>query len=190
MPDKKTLTEDQIKQVGEQLVKKKRSRPDRVPQTEPGDNKKYINHSLRLAKLGKVDLKSPDNVEERIFQYFQICADDDMKPSVSGLALAMGIDRVYLWELREGRKGKIPAVANLLKKAVQILDLQMTDYMQNGKINPVAGIFLMKNNFGYTDEQKLVVQPEQPLGAVEDPKKIEEKYAESVVIDTTAEDVE
>ena len=66
----------------------------------------------------------------------------------------------------------------------------MTDYMQNGKINPVAGIFLMKNNFGYTDEQKLVVQPEQPLGSVEDPKKIEEKYAESVVIDTTAEDVE
>ena len=190
MPDKKTLTEDQIKQVGEQLVKKKRSRPDRVPQTEPGDNKKYISHSLKLAKLGKVDLKSPENVEERIFQYFQICADDDMKPSVSGLALAMGIDRVYLWELREGRKGKIPAVANLLKKAVQILDLQMTDYMQNGKINPVAGIFLMKNNFGYTDEQKLVVQPEQPLGAVEGPKKIEEKYAESVVIDTTAEDVE
>lgn len=93
---------------------------------------------MKLAKLGKVDLKSPENVEERIFQYFQICADDDMKPSVSGLALAMGIDRVYLWELREGRKGKIPAVANLLKKAVQILDLQMTDYMQNGKINPVA----------------------------------------------------
>ena len=48
----------------------------------------------------------------------------------------------------------------------------------------------MKNNFGYTDEQKVVVQPEQPLGNVESPELIAQKYAESVVIDTTAEIIE
>lgn len=31
-----------------------------------------------------------------------------MKPSVAGLALAMDITKEYLWEIRVGRKGKIP----------------------------------------------------------------------------------
>ena len=106
-----------------------------------------------------------------------------MKPSVAGLALAMDIDRRYLWEIREGRKGKNPAVADTLKKAMKILDLQMVDYMQNGKINPVSGIFLMKNNFGYADKQEVVVTPNNPLGDTKDTKELEERYIESVVED-------
>ena len=31
--------------------------------------------------------------------------------------------------------------------------------MQNGKINPVSGIFLGKNNFGYQDKQEMVITP-------------------------------
>ena len=104
-----------------------------------------------------------------------------MKPSVAGLALAMDIDRRYLWEIREGRKGKNPAVADTLKKAMKILDLQMVDYMQNGKINPVSGIFLMKNNFGYADKQEVVLAPNNPLGDTKDTKELEEQYIDSVV---------
>jgi hypothetical protein len=33
------------------------------------------------------------------------------------------------------------------------------NYMQNGKINPVSGIFLGKNNFGYQDKQEMVITP-------------------------------
>ena len=106
-----------------------------------------------------------------------------MKPSVAGLALAMDIDRRYLWEIREGRKGKNPAVADTLKKAMKILDLQMVDYMQNGKINPVSGIFLMKNNFGYADKQEVVLTPNSPLGDTKDTKELEERYIDSVVED-------
>ena len=35
------------------------------------------------------------------------------------------------------------------------------NYMQNGKINPVAGIFLGKNNYGYQDKTEYVVTPNQ-----------------------------
>ena len=31
--------------------------------------------------------------------------------------------------------------------------------MANGKINPVSGIFLGKNHFGYQDKQEYVVTP-------------------------------
>lgn len=128
-------------------------------------------------------MKSVEEVTQRIKDYFIICAEDDMKPSVAGLALAMDIDRRYLWEIREGRKGKNPDVADTLKKAMKILDLQMVDYMQNGKINPVSGIFLMKNNFGYADKQEVVLTPNNPLGDTKDTKELEERYIESVVED-------
>lgn len=177
------MNNKELAEVGKQVTKRKR--PDlsekQTVHTEPGDNRKYILHSLRLAELPKLNLTSVEEVTQRIKDYFTICADDDMKPSVAGLALAMDIDRRYLWEIREGRKGKNPAVADTIKKAMKILDLQMVDYMQNGKINPVSGIFLMKNNFGYADKQEVVLTPNNPLGDTKDTKELEEQYIDSVV---------
>lgn len=179
------MDEKITKEVSKQITKRKR--PDLTEKqsvhTEPGDNRKYIQHSLRLAELPKVDMAKTEEVAQRCEDYFRICAEDDMKPSVAGLALAMDIDRRYLWEIREGKKGKNPAVADTLKKAMKILDLQMVDYMQNGKINPVSGIFLMKNNFGYADKQEVVVTPNNPLGDAKDTKELEEQYIDSVVED-------
>ena len=178
--DNKKMTE-----VGKQITKRKR--PDlsesQTVHTEPGDNRKYILHSLRLAELPKLNLTSVEEVTQRIKDYFTICAEDDMKPSVAGLALAMDIDRRRLWEIREGKQGKNSEVSDTLKKAMKILDLQMVDYMQNGKINPVSGIFLMKNNFGYADKQEVVLTPNNPLGDTKDTKELEERYIESVVED-------
>lgn len=39
-----------------------------------------------------------------------------MKPSVAGLALAMDITKEYLWEIRVGRKGKNPDIADTIKR--------------------------------------------------------------------------
>ena len=62
----------------------------------------------------------------------------------------------------------------------------MEDYMQNGKINPVSGIFLMKNNMGYTDQQEVVLRPDSPLGEKADPEDLKRKYLEDAygVIDS------
>lgn len=177
------MNDKDLTEIGKQVTKRKR--PDRAEamavSTEPGENRKYIQHSLRLYNLPACDLKSVEEVTKRIEEYFVICAEDDMKPSVAGLALAMDITKEYLWEIRVGRKGKNPEVANTIKKAMQLLDLQMVDYMQNGKINPVSGIFLMKNNFGYADKQEVILTPNSPLGDTKDTKELEERYLDSVV---------
>ena len=59
--------------------------------------------------------------------------------------------------------------------------------MQNGKINPVSGIFLMKNNFGYADKQEVVLTPNNPLGDTTPVAELEEKYLESVVDENLTE---
>ena len=172
--ENKNLTE-----VGKQIVKQKRPKKseEMAVQTEPGDNTKYLTHALRLANLPKFDTKNVRLLEKRIEEYFVICAEDDSKPSVAGLALAIGVDRKTIWQWSQTENSDR---SNTIKKAYQILNLMMEDYMQNGKINPVSGIFLMKNNFGYADKQEVIVTPNNPLGDTTSVAELEERYIESV----------
>ena len=60
--------------------------------------------------------------------------------------------------------------------------------MQNGKINPVAGIFLMKNNMGYQDKQEVVLTPNTQLGDSATPEELQQKYLEATAADYDPED--
>lgn len=134
-------------------------------QLEKGDNTKYLMVSIELANLPNIDLKDPVQVQERITEYFMIHARADMKPTVAGLGLALnGMDRRRLWEIKTGNKtSSTPDLPTLtedaIKKAYKMLENQWENYMNNGKINPVSGIFLAKNNFGYQDKTEYVVTP-------------------------------
>lgn len=134
-----------------------------APVTEPGDNAKYIGVSLQLFNLPKIDLHNPDDVQERLSQYFQIHIEADLKPTVAGMAMALGIDRRRLWEIKTDvadRNQDLPTLTrDSIKKAYDFLETLWENYMHNGKINPVSGIFLAKNNFGYQDKQDIVVTP-------------------------------
>ena len=165
-------------------------RPDSTAQLQPGDNRKYLTHDLRMWDWPDVDMKEPEQVKERIGQYFQICAEDDMKPSVAGMALAFGVDRKTLWCWCNGvDSAYIPAESRTtLKKAYYFLNAQMENYMQNGKINPVAGIFLMKNNMGYVDKQEMVLTPNQQLGDQVSPEDLQRKYLEDTAGDYESSD--
>ena len=177
------MDDKELQNIGEKVVKQSRPKRSENMQvhTEPGDNTKYISHSLRLANLPKISMQNPKEVERRVNEYFAICCEEDMKPSMAGLALAFGVTRQYVWSLLNEVRGKDKEVVDIIKKAVQILDTQMVDYMQNGKINPVSGIFIMKNAYGYVDKQEVVVTPQNPLGDTTDTKALEEKYQESIV---------
>ena len=156
-----------------------------APVTEAGDNTKYLNVSLQLANLPDIDMKDPEQVKERINKYFEIYALNDMKPTVAGLGLALnGMDRRRLWEIRTGNlKGgqseyNLPTLTlDYIKKAYKIMENQWENYMQNGKINPVSGIFLGKNNFGYQDKTEYVVTPNMNNDVEPDADAIRAKYA-------------
>ena len=137
-----------------------------APVTEPGDNAKYIGVSLQLFNLPSIDLKKPEQVQERLAEYFQIHIDADLKPTVAGMAMALGVDRRRLWEIKSGAKmgghtaHDLPTLTvDSIKKAYDFLETLWENYMHNGKINPVSGIFLGKNNFGYQDKTEYVVTP-------------------------------
>ena len=157
-------------EVVEQIVKKKPRGKNigetLAPVTEPGDNAKYLAIGLKLFNLPPVDLRKPELVEARLNEFFAIHAEADMKPTVSGMAMALGMDRRRLWEIRSGAMlgGHTPIdlptlTVDYIKRAYNYMEILWENYMQNGKINPVSGIFLGKNNFGYQDKTEYVVTP-------------------------------
>ena len=133
---------------------------------EEGDNAKYLAVSIQLMNMSKVDLTKPEDVAARLTEYFQIHVDNDMKPTVMGMAMALGLDRRRLWEIRTGNYhtsrelSELPtATTDFIKNAYKTMENLWENYMQNNKINVVAGIFLGKNNFGYQDKQEHVITP-------------------------------
>ena len=162
--------DDVVKEVVEAKPKKKPRGKNigetLAPITEPGDNAKYMSVSLQLFNMTAVDLHQPELVQERLDEYFRIHMQADLKPTVAGMAMALGIDRRRLWEIKSGNHHTSKGLEDLptlttdsIKKAYDFMENLWENYMQNGKINPVSGIFLGKNNFGYQDKQEMVLTP-------------------------------
>ena len=185
------------KDVVEEIVKKKKPRGKNIgdtlaPQTEPGDNAKYIGVSMQLFNMSKVDLHNPEQVQERLGEYFQIHFDADLKPTVAGMAMALGIDRRRLWEIKAGAKMggtteyDLPTATLVsIKRAYDFMENLWENYMQNGKINPVSGIFLGKNNFGYQDKTEYVLTPNQQNDSDYNAEDIKKRYlTDSATIDS------
>ena len=162
--------DDIVNEVVEKTKKKPRGGnnflTDAALNVQPGDNTKYVLLGARLFNLPPIDLKDPEQVTNRLNEFFQIHAEADMKPTVSGMGMALGLDRRRLWEIKSGNYHTSKDLSDLptlttdsIKRAYEYMELLWENYMQNGKINPVSGIFLGKNNFGYQDKTEYVVTP-------------------------------
>ena len=163
---------DSLMETGEEIVKQKgKPRGGNSPvignngmMTQPGDNTKFLNLNIELMKMPSIDLNDVEAVQNRIQEYFVLYASYDMKPTVAGLGIALGLDRRRLWEIktdsyRHDKPSLPPLVADSIKKAYFLMENLWESYMNSGKINPVSGIFLGKNNFGYQDKTEYVVTP-------------------------------
>ena len=143
----------------EEKVNKVRNKQDLPSGITKNDNVNYLIHNLDLIKFSPIDCKveQAEVISTRCFDYVELCMRNAMKPSIAGLALAIGVGRETLLNYING----VTPIPNdnrlVLQKFNGLLNSLMEDYMQNGKINPVTAIFLAKNNFGYKDTQEFVV---------------------------------
>lgn len=151
----------------------------------PGDNAKITGISLKLFNMPNIDMDDVEAVAQRLSEYFGVYAEADLKPTVAGMAIALnGHSRQWLWALvhdkQTGSAGYQAAlrreVADLIKKAYFLMETQWEVYMNSGKVNPVAGIFLGKNNFGYQDKTEYVLTPNQQSDNDYDADSIRQRY--------------
>ena len=135
-------------------------------------------------------MRDPNAVHERLCEYFKIYGEADLKPTVAGMAMCLGVDRRRLWDIKTGNYTNVggykdlpPETVDLIKKAYEILETSMEAYANAGKINPVMAIFMMKNHFGYQDKTEWVVTPNNNQANDYDPEDIRKRYLSDSVID-------
>ena len=176
---------------GAEIVKaeKKKMKPrggnnfltDAALKLDEGDNTKYLMVNIELMNMPDIDIKNPEEVMGRVNEYFRLYGSHDMKPTVAGLAMALGMDRRRLWEIKTGNytssTPKLPRESeDAIKKAYKLMENLWETYMNSGKINPVSGIFLGKNNFGYQDKTEYVLTPNQKQESDYDADEISKRY--------------
>ena len=189
-----------IVETGQEIVKKKprggnNFLTDAALNVEDGDNTRFLMANIELMNMPNIDVTDPGQVEQRINDYFKLYAKHDMKPTVAGLGMALGLDRRRLWEIKTDAlvggqaKQHLPTeVLDSIKKAYFLMENLWETYMNSGKINPVSGIFLGKNNFGYLDKTEYVLTPNQQQASDYNADDIRKRYlSDSTTIDSASD---
>lgn len=163
--------------------RKVRKRPDSAV-SAPGDNDKYLSHNLRLARLQGLTLRDPaETIRDRVFEYFQICSEDGMRPTAGGLAIALGIDYRRLWEVKAGKSSCSSEVKDIISQAYMMINAQVEAMMYDGKAPAIPCIFMLKNHAGFTDSQQIELSAAKNDDAERSVEELEQKYMDAVPAD-------
>ena len=202
---KKTVSKETVKETvpttGESLEPvedkkpvKKKGRPrggnspvigDNGLMVEPGDNARFMTVQMAIFNMPDIDMENVEEVQARLNEFFALYTAHDMKPTVAGMALCLnGMSRQTLRAIATdaptggaGYKTALPPeVAATIKKAYKLMENLWETYMTGGKVNPVAGIFLGKNNYGYQDKTEYVLTPNQQNDSDYSADEIRERY--------------
>ena len=152
---------------------------------EKGDNAKIMSINIALFNMQDIDMTDAQAVTDRLGEYFALYEQADLKPTVAGMAIALnGMSRQTLTAIAHDRvtgstgyKSALPPeVTTTIKKAYKMMENMWETYMNSGKINPVSGIFLGKNNYGYQDKTEYVLTPNQQNDSDYDAEDIRQRY--------------
>ena len=152
---------------------------------EAGDNAKIMSINIALFNMQDIDMTDAQAVTGRLGEYFALYEQADLKPTVAGMAIALnGMSRQTLTAIAHDRvtgstgyKSALPPeVTATIKKAYKMMENMWETYMNSGKINPVSGIFLGKNNYGYQDKTEYVLTPNRQNDNDYDAEDIRQRY--------------
>ena len=129
--------------------------PAQQPKLTPQEMKEQLLLQQEIYKLPPCNHDDPEELESRIQWYFNWAAENGVRPTYTFLALAIGVTRQALWQwVQSGsRKGK------QIERAKVFLEALTESWGLNGKINPAAFCFVMKNNFQWSDTYSLEAVP-------------------------------
>lgn len=145
----------------------------------PEDNSKRIAFVKAIAALPPLpDKHDVDALNKRLDEYLSLCDEYGMKVGNIACYTALGIPKQTMWRWERGEDGarNDSALRDFAKRVKNLCGLYRETLMQDGKINPVTGIFWQKNYDGLRDQQEYVVAAQNPLGDNPSRKQIEDRF--------------
>lgn len=120
-----------------------------------------INTNLQAICMEKPDLFSTESIVKALSDYFTICQHHNSRPTISGIAISLGLTRKSFLQaaeagtIKDKRTGEtiaLPADVFALMSDVKENYVAMIEgFMETGLLHPASGIFLLKNNGEYKD---------------------------------------
>jgi hypothetical protein len=98
--------------------------------------------------------QTPEEIEQRVNDFFDWCKVHGEPITMSGVAMVIGVDTTVMREYNED-----DAYLQVIKKSRQKVENYMERHLFSGK-NPIGAIFLLKNHFGYKDRQDINITTE------------------------------
>lgn len=150
---------------------------------DPESTRAAMRFGRVLMGLEPVDLSDEEALGERLDLFFELCEEHNLRPMVTGLALALGVDANKLRAISRGDKryehyrGVTPAGRAKLQKAYEFLEYFLEAKLELEKGNPVKWFFLAKNHFGYTDKAERITHVVEEQPTLPDPEELEAKYS-------------
>lgn len=167
---------EQLDIVGKKLYQNNNMQQDGTKK----DNAVTIELTYLLLQLPDIDMTDIVQVQKRVQEFIAIHHQAQRKLTVNGLALALGINRVRLWEIINDipkTNEYIPKeVSNFLKKVYEGFAYDLEANIMEGKVNPIPGIFFAKNHFGYKDQTDHVIEAKRQYDTDFNEDDIKNKY--------------
>ena len=116
-----------------------------------------IDRHMEIMALPRVKIDSLLEVQGRHADYMRICKKYGKRMTVAGFAESLGINRQTLWRIATGQLPKPKEVVDFINYVITSINSELEDLMVSGKINPVSGIFLLKQS-GYKDNVDLTIK--------------------------------
>ena len=168
----------------------------RADMIDPTDNSRSIAFLRELMKLPSLDFSSDEEVEARTDLYLDKCAEHGMRPLLASYALALGIDRQTLYDVRKGNGraalGVTPSTRDFIQKTSSLIESSLANQLITAKSGQVGLIFALKQH-GWKDTVEVTADVkddrtlrERMLSEGKSAKEIAAGYAEIVGV----EDVE
>ena len=152
---------------------------DNDPDNVPEGNQRRIEFLLVISQLPKISTNDLPALRKRFYDYLDLCVKYNMKVGNMAAYAAIGIDKADAYEWSNRNLGN-PARTAFIKKVQKVCAMYREGLMEDGKVNPVTGIFWQKNYDGMKDQQEVVLTPNtSPLGEQKDAEALKQKYLEN-----------
>ena len=150
--------------------------PVEIDAKNPHERK--IAFALRIAKMPRVDATDTKAITERAEWYFSVCAQNGIRPSITGLAAAFGLSYQRLTEIRAGNYRLLPnwprESLEIMASYIRAMETLWSEEMTSGEVNPIVSFFMGKNYYGMRDQTEHIIRPAEPLQAPAELQKLAE----------------
>lgn len=162
-----------------------------VPETD--EDRQLVSSLLNqvLIEYKQPRVKSDEELEQRLDDYFKRCADTGQIPTVEEMCLCTGYSQATCYDWEVGRnKGFSNSTSMIIKKAKEFLKTFDAKLVISGKLNFLAYCFRAKNYYGMVDKQEMVLTPNTNNEPDYDVEAIKKRLSAPDVIVVDGESVE